>query len=265
MRRPYGQRRPPEGGAPPFGPSRNLDLELELGMWVGPGNALGEPVPVAQAGERIAGFCLLNDWSARDVQGWEAQPLGPFLAKSFCTTLSPWIVTPEALAPFRVAQPPRPDGAPPPPAHLLDEADQRAGALDVLLQAFLLTPAMRARGAAPHPLSAASATNLYWTPAQMLAHHTTNGCNLRPGDLLGSGTVSGAPGSAPPAGAAEGAGRSGSLLELSEGGRRPLALPGGEERRFLEDGDEVILRATCRREGFATIGFGECRGVVVPA
>ncbi|MGI4947019.1 MAG: fumarylacetoacetase, partial [Janthinobacterium lividum] len=254
IRRPHGQRRPRGAEAPAFTPSRNLDYELELAVWIGAGNPLGQPIPIAGAAEHIAGYGLLNDWSARDVQGWEAQPLGPFLAKSFATSVSPWIVTPEALAPFRVPPRPRLEGDPVPLPYLTDEADIRAGALDVTLEAFLLTPGMVARGSAPHRLSAASATHLYWTPAQMVAHHASGGCNLRPGDLFGSGTIS------PP-----GPGESGSLIELSEAGRHPVTLRGGESRRFLEDGDEVILRATCHRDGFASIGFGECRGVVLPA
>jgi fumarylacetoacetase len=254
IRRPNGQRRPPAGAAPDFGPARNLDYELELGIWIGPGNALGTPVPITEAHRHIAGFCLLNDWSARDIQAWEYQPLGPFLAKNFATSISPWIVTPEALAPFRIAQPSRPDGDPAPLPYLFDPEDQRAGALDLTLEVLLLTARMRAAGAAPHRLSQAEARHLYWTPAQLLAHHTSGGCNLRPGDLLGTGTIS-----APtPDGY-------GSLMEITGNGRAPLLLPSGEERRFLEDGDEVILRAQARRDGFVPIGFGECRGAVLPA
>lgn len=254
IRRPNGQRKRPVEAEPSFGPSRNLDYELELGIWIGTGNALGSPVPIAEAGTHIAGFCLLNDWSARDIQGWEYQPLGPFLAKNFATSISPWIVTPEALAPFRVPQPARPAGDPAPLPHLFDAADQQAGALDLTLEVLLLTPHMRAGGMAPHRLSGASAQNLYWTPAQLLAHHTCGGCNLEPGDLLGSGTISGPT----PDGY-------GSLLEITNGGRAPITLPSGEERRFLEDGDEVILRAWAARDGFARIGLGECRGAVLPA
>ncbi len=254
VRRPNGQRKRADEAAPSFGPCRNLDYELELGVWVGPGNPLGEPVPIAEAADRIAGYCLLNDWSARDIQGWEYQPLGPFLAKSFGSTVSPWVVTPEALAPFRVAQPPRPEGDPAPLPYLLDEADQREGALDLELEVLLLTPGLKEKGLAPHRVASSGARHMYWTAAQMVAHHSSNGCNLQPGDLLGTGTIS-APGD-------EGCG---SLLETTQGGRRPVALASGEERRFLEDGDEVILRARARREGFAPIGFGECRGTVLPA
>ena len=254
VRRPNGQRKRADEAEPSFGPSRNLDYELELGAWIWQGNALGTPISISSAGEHIAGYCLLNDWSARDVQGWEYQPLGPFLAKSFATSISPWIVTPEALAPFRCAQPPRPEGDPRPLPYLWDDADQAGGALDLELDVLLLTPAMRERGDAPRQLSQGTARDLYWTPAQLVAHHASGGCNLQPGDLLGTGTISGGkPGSF------------GSLLELTVGGREPLRLPGGEERRFLEDGDEVILRARARREGYASIGLGECRGRVVPA
>jgi fumarylacetoacetase len=254
VRRPGGQRKRADEAEPSFGASRSLDCELELGVWIGPGNALGTPIPIGHAAEHIAGYCLLNDWSARDIQAWEYQPLGPLLAKSFATSISPWIVTPEALAPFRCPPPPRPEGDPRPLPYLWDNADQASGALDLEIEALLLTPAMRARGEAPFRLSQGTSRDLYWTPAQLVAHHASNGCNLQPGDLLGSGTISGtAPGSY------------GSLLELTRGGREPIGLPGGEERRFLEDGDEVILRARARREGFASIGLGECRGRVSPA
>ncbi len=252
FRRPRGQRKPASQSVPDFGPCRNLDYELELGVWVGPGNTLGEPVGIASAGEHIAGFCLLNDWSARDIQAWEYQPLGPFLAKNFCTSVSPWLVTTEALAPFRVAQRERPAGDPPSLAYLNDPIDQARGALDIELEVYLLTPQMRAAGSSPHRLSAATTRELYWTPAQMVAHQTSNGCNLQPGDLFGSGTISGRD----PA-------SFGSLLEITEGGRNSVRLPSGETRRFLEDGDEVIFRAQCRKDGFASIGFGECRGRVL--
>jgi fumarylacetoacetase len=254
IRRPNGQRKRPDEAEPSYGPCRNLDYELELGVWVGPGNALGEPIPVGAATEHVAGYCLLNDWSARDIQGWEYQPLGPFLAKNFGTTVSPWVVTPEALAPFRTAQPPRPEGDPAPLPYLWDEADQGEGALDLELEVLLLTPGLKEKGLAPHRIASSNTRHLYWTVAQMVAHHSCNGCDLRPGDLFGSGTIS-APGE-------EGYG---SLLEATQGGRRPIALASGEERRFLEDGDEVVLRARARREGFAPIGFGECRGAVLPA
>lgn len=254
VRRPNGQRKRATEDAPSFGPSRNLDYELEMGVWVGPGNALGEPVPIGDASARISGFCLLNDWSARDIQGWEYQPLGPFLAKNFHTTVSPWIVTPEALAPFRIAQTPRPAGDPAPLAHLFDATDQAEGALDVQLEALLLTRAMRESNTPPHRLSIGNARHLYWTVAQMLAHHTSNGCDLRPGDLFGTGTIS----------APEDTGW-GSLLEISRAGKQPVALPSGESRTFLEDGDEIILRGRCTRAGTAPVGFGECRGTIVAA
>src|SRR3954447_7701873 len=254
IHRPNGQRKLPTETTPSFGPCRNLDYELELGVWIGPGNALGEPIPIARAADHVAGFCLLNDWSARDVQAWEYQPLGPVLAKSFATTVSPWIVTPQALEPFPTAQPPRPDGDPTPLPYLLDDADQRAGALEIELEVLLLTERMRAARDSPHRLSLGSTRHLYWTVAQLVAHHASNGCSLRPGDLLGSGTIS-----APvPDGY-------GSLLEITRGGREPIALPNGETRRFPEDGDEVILRARALRDGFVPIGFGECRAVVLPA
>ncbi len=249
VRRPNGQRKPAREEVPSFGPSRNLDYELELGFWIGAGNALGEPIPIAEASEHIAGFCLLNDWSARDIQGWEAQPLGPFLAKSFSTSISPWIVTPEALEPFRIAQAPRPDGDPAPLDYLLDETDQTAGALDIALEVTLTVP-----GHAPVPLCRSNARHLYWTVAQLVAHHASGGCNLQPGDLFGSGTISG-PDKA----------SAGCLLELTRGGREPVTIAPGIERRFLEDGDIVTFRATCRRDGFASIGFGECRAEILPA
>lgn len=254
VRRPAGQRKPPDQPAPDFGPCRNLDYELELGVWIGPGNALGEPVPIAEAHRYIAGFCLLNDWSARDIQAWEYQPLGPFLAKSFMTSISPWIITAEAMAPFRIPQTPRPAGDPAPLPYLTDAADQAGGALAIRFEVSLLTPRMREQGTAPHVLSQANAGSLYWTVAQMVAHHTSNGCNLSAGDLFGSGTISGAD----PA-------SYGSLMEITRSGREPLTLPNGESRRFLEDGDEVVLRARCEAAGCASIGFGECRGRVVAA
>jgi len=254
VRRPNGQRKPAAEAVPTFGPSRNLDYEVELGIWVGQGNALGTAIPIADAAEHIAGFCLLNDWSARDIQGWESQPLGPFLAKSFSTTISPWIVTPEALAPFRAPQPPRPDGDPAPLPYLHDAADQAGGALDLELEVLLITAQMRKQGLAPHRLSIGSSLALYWTPAQLLVHHASGGCNLNPGDLFGTGTIS--------APTSDGCG---SLLEITQGGRAPITLPSGEERRFLEDGDEVILCARAKRPGAASIGFGPCRGIITAA
>ena len=254
VRRPNGQRKRPEETGPSFGPARNLDYELELGIWVGPGNALGTPIPISEAGQHIAGYCLLNDWSARDIQSWEYQPLGPFLSKSFHSTISCWVVTPEALAPFRAPQTVRAEDEPQPLPYLTNQSDQRLGALDIELEVLITSQIMRDHRTAPHRLSVGNTSNLYWTPQQMLAHHTSNGCNLSPGDLLGTGTISSA--------TAEGFG---SLLEITQGGRVPFTLPTGEERRFLEDGDEVILRARTRRNGHASIGFGECRATIQAA
>ena len=252
--RPNGQRKGPNDAEPSFGPARRLDYEMELGIWVGQGNALGHPIPIGEANQHIAGYCLLNDWSARDIQAWEYQPLGPFLAKNFHTTISPWVVTAEALAPFRVPQPARAAGDPAPLPYLFDEADQRNGAFAIELEVLLSTTAMRRQGIAPFTLSRGSATDMYWTMAQIVTHHASNGCNLQPGDLIGTGTISG------PEKAAFG-----SLLELSRGGAEPIALPTAETRTFLEDGDEVILRATAKAEGRIPIGFGDCRAVILPA
>ena len=252
--RPNGQSKAPDMTTPTFGPSRRLDYELELGVWIGPGNALGEPIDVAAAADHIAGFCLLNDWSARDLQAWEYQPLGPFLAKNFQTTISPWIVTSEALAPFRIAQPPRAPDDPRPLDYLWDDNDQAAGALSIELEVSLLTARMRQSGLAPHRLSRGPASNLYWTVAQIVTHHASNGCNLNPGDLLGTGTISGPERDA-----------FGSLLEISRGGAEPFTLPNGEARTFLEDGDEVLLSAVARADGRVPLGFGSCRAVVLPA
>jgi fumarylacetoacetase len=254
VRRPNGQHKPPEQAAPDFGPCRNLDYELELGVWIGPGNDLGSPIPIAEASNHVAGLCLLNDWSARDIQSWESQPLGPFLAKSLATFVSPWIVTTDALAPFRIAQPPRPAGDPAPLPHLNDAADQARGCFNITFEVSLLTPKMRAAGAAPHQLSRSSAGDLYWTVAQMVAHHSSNGCNLQPGDLFGSGTVSGT-----------GAGSAGCLLEMTRGGRDRVSLPNGETRAYLEDGDEISFHGQAHRTGHVSIGFGECRGTVTEA
>jgi fumarylacetoacetase len=254
VRRPNGQRKRPDEAEPSFGPCRRLDYELELGVWIGPGNPQGVPIPIDRAADHVAGYCLLNDWSARDIQAWEYQPLGPFLAKSFHTTVSPWIVTPEALAPFRSAQVARPDSDPTPLSYLWDEADQRSGGLDVELEALLLTATSRAAGRQPARLALSDTRHLYWTVAQLVAHHTSNGCSLAPGDLFGSGTIS--------APTRDGFG---SLLETTSGGKQPLTLPDGETRTFLADGDEVILRGRARRAGAVTIGFGECRARVLPA
>lgn len=254
VRRPNGQTLAPGAEAPGFGPSKRLDYELELGIWIGPGNEMGEAIGIGQAEQHVAGYCLLNDWSARDVQAWEYQPLGPFLAKNFATSVSPWVVTAEALAPFRKAQPARPEGDPQPLPYLLDEHDQAQGAFDIQLEVLLQTAAMREQGIEPLRLALSNTQNMYWTVAQMVAHHSVGGCKLQAGDLFGSGTLSGP---APEA--------FGSLLESTFGGKQPLQLPGGEQRTFLQDGDEVIFRAWCEREGYPRIGFGECRGVILPA
>jgi fumarylacetoacetase len=254
VRRPNGQRKGPDEAEPTFGPCRLLDYELEVGVVVGGANPLGEPVPIAEAPDRLFGLCLLNDWSARDLQAWEYQPLGPFLAKSFASTISPWIVTFDALAPYRVPAAARAEGDPAPLPHLFNEADQHSGGVDVSLEVELMTPQMREQGTPAFTVSRSSFADLYWTPAQMLTHHASNGCNLQPGDLFGSGTVSGPEPEA-----------RGCLLERTWRGSQPLALPGGETRTFLQDGDEVILRGRCSRDGRASIGFGECRGVIEPA
>ncbi|NMZ11479.1 fumarylacetoacetase [Pseudomonas proteolytica] len=254
VRRPKGQTLPAGHSEPTFGPCARLDYELELGIWIGQGNAMGDSIAIGDAAEHIAGFCLLNDWSARDIQAWEYQPLGPFLSKSFITSISPWVVTAEALEPFRKAQPARPAGDPQPLPYLLDSRDQAAGGFDIELEVLLTTAAMREQNLPAHRLTLSNTQHMYWTVAQMVAHHSVNGCQLQAGDLFGSGTLSG------PA-----AGQFGSLLEITEGGKKPIELASGEVRKFLEDGDEIILRARCQRDGFASIGFGECRGTVVAA
>ena len=254
VRRPNGQIKPPQLDQPQFGPSARLDYETELGLYIGTGSTLGNPIPVSSAGQHVFGFCLLNDWSARDIQVWEYQPLGPFLAKNFATTVSAWVVPAAALRPYRTPAWVRAVGDPAPLPHLSDPDDQRYGAIDIKLETYLLTAKMRQASAGAHKLSSASFANTYWTVAQMIAHHTSNGCNLLTGDLLGSGTVSGPD-----------AGSWGSLLELTHGGAQPLHLPNGETRRFLEEGDEIILRGHCSRQGAARIGFGECRGTVLAA
>jgi fumarylacetoacetase len=254
VRRPRGQRRPDPAAPPDFGPTQNLDYELEVGFFVGPGNLLGDPVPIAKAGERIFGLCLLNDWSARDIQAWEYQPLGPFLAKSFATSVSPWVVTMEALEPFRSPAFARPAGDPEPLPYLSSTEQTARGGLDVTLQVLLASAKMREQGLAAVELCRSNLRELYWTPAQLFAHHGSNGCNLRPGDLLGSGTVSG-----------ESKESRGCLLERTWRGTEPLTLPSGETRRYLEDGDEVVLRGFCERPGLTRIGLGECRAVVEPA
>ncbi len=254
VRRPQGQSKAPDAAAPSFGPSRLLDYELEVGFFVGQGNALGSPIPLDQAEEHIFGYCLVNDWSARDIQAWEYQPLGPFLAKSFATTVSPWVVTTEALAPYRVAAFERASDDPQPLPHLSASDNAQKGGLDLQLEAYLLTPQMRQQGLEPHRLSRGNFRHMYWTAAQMLTHHASAGCNLRPGDLMASGTVSGPEKDA-----------RGCLLEITWRGRDAIELPSGESRTFLQDGDEVVFRGYCEAPGAARIGFGECRGVILPA
>jgi fumarylacetoacetase len=253
FRRPVGQTLPAGAQEPSLGPTRRLDYELELGIFIGQPNELGEPVSIDDAPERVFGLALFNDWSARDVQAWEYQPLGPFLAKNFASTLSPWIVTTEALAPFRRPFS-RPESDPQPLPYLDSPGHRESGVLDIQLEVWLQTARMHEEGSAGERLSVSNFADAYWTVAQMVAHHTVNGCNLRSGDLFGTGTLSGA---APDA--------AGSLLELSQGGKAPIALHNGETRTFLEDGDTVILRGSCTRPGARRIGFGECRGTVLPA
>jgi fumarylacetoacetase len=249
IRRPCGQTRSGSETEPKFGRTRSLDYELEIGVFVGPGNPLGEPIPITLAEEHIFGLCLLNDWSARDLQGWEYQPLGPFLAKNFATTISPWVVTLEALEPYRMAAPARPDGDPAPLDYLSPPSGAR-GRFDVSLEVFLQSKQMQEEGMGPMQLSRSNLRDLYWTVAQLLTHHASNGCNLRPGDLMATGTVSGPE-----------QGSEGCLLEkLSD--TDPVKLPSGETRRFLEDGDTVIMRAYAEREKLPRIGFGECVGTV---
>jgi fumarylacetoacetase len=251
--RPQGQQLLANAAQPVLAPSTRLDYELELGCFVGPCNQLGKAVAIDNAEQHLFGLCLLNDWSARDLQAWEYQPLGPFLAKNFATTVSPWIVSMEALAPFRAAW--TRAAADPQPLPYLDSAEQRdAGALDVELHVYLQTAAMRAAGIAATRVARTNYRDAYWTMAQMLAHHTVNGCNLQPGDLLGTGTQSGPE-----------AGQCGSMLELTAGGKNPLVLPNGETRSFLSDGDSVILRGYCRAPGRVGIGFGSVAGTVLPA
>jgi fumarylacetoacetase len=261
VHRPAGQVLPTGASAPEFRPTEKLDFELELGVWIGSGVEAGRPVSIDRAEGHVAGYCLLNDWSARDIQAWEYQPLGPFLSKNFATTVSGWVVTPEALAPFR-ARVARPTADPRPLPHLatsVDGADDGAGdgaggGLDITLEVLLSTAAMRRAGHAAARLSSSSTRHMYWSVAQMITHHTSNGCDLRPGDLLGSGTLSG-----PEPGA------QGSLLELTRNGTTPIRLPSGELRTFLEDGDEVTLRARATRDGIGSVGFGDCVAVVQTA
>ena len=252
VKRPSGQRKPPAADTPSFGACAQLDYELEVGAIMGRGNALGEPIPIGKAAEHIFGLCLSNDWSARDIQAWEYQPLGPFLAKNFLTSISPWIVTLEALEPYRTTAFVRPEGDPQPLPYLSDERDQQSGGFDVSLDVYLSSRKMREEKAPAVRVSHGNFRDLYWTFAQMVAHHTSNGCNLQAGDLIGSGTVSGNSKEA-----------RGCLLELTWRGSEPLTLPSEETRKFLEDGDEVIFHGYAEREGYARIGFGECRGVIV--
>jgi fumarylacetoacetase len=251
--RPLGQTKGPNENQPSLRPSHRLDYELELGVFMGAGNELGESVSLDDAESHAFGLVLLNDWSARDVQAWEYQPLGPFLAKNFASTISPWIVTMEALAPFRSTFE-RAESDPQPLPYLESQSNRQQGGLDVELEVWLQTQKMHEAGLAPQRLSQSNFSDAYWTLAQMITHHTVNGCNLQPGDLLGSGTLSGA---APE--------QAGSLLELSAGGKKTLTLANGETRTFLEDGDSVTLRAHCVREGFRRIGFGDCQGQVLAA
>lgn len=253
VRRPLGQTRD-EGSPPGYGPSKRLDYECEVGAFIGVGNELGDPIPLARAEQHVFGLCLVNDWSARDIQSWEYQPLGPFLAKNFATTVSPWVVTMEALIPYRAPACVRPQGDPAPLPYLDDPTDRAHGGIAITLDVLLRSAKMRSAGVSPHRVSRASFTQMYWTIAQMVTHHASNGCNLKPGDLIASGTVSGAEPDA-----------RGCLLELAWRGTEPVALPGGEARTFLQDGDDVILRGSCSREGFARIGFGDCIGTVLPA
>jgi fumarylacetoacetase len=253
FRRPNGQRRGADDSKPEFGPTTRLDYELELGLIIGRPNVQGVPINIEHAEDHLFGVTLFNDWSARDIQAWEYQPLGPFLAKNFASTVSPWIVTMEALAPFRKPFK-RPAGDPEPLPYLDSAANREQGAIDIELEVWLQTAKMQATGHAGDRLSRSNFTNGYWTAAQLVAHHTVNGCNLSNGDLFGSGTLSG-----------PNADQGGSLLELSQGGKHPIRLSNGETRTFLEDGDTVILRGYCNREGFRRIGFGECRGTVLPA
>ena len=251
VRRPRGQTRDDGAAMPSFGPTRRLDYELELGAVIGAGNTLGSPIAIGDAELHIAGLCLVNDWSARDMQAWEYQPLGPFLAKNFATTVSPWLVTLDALSPFRAPALARPSGDPAPLSYLRDPANERTGGFDIALEVLLSSSRMRAERHAPMRVSIGSFTSMYWTVAQLLTHHASNGCNLQPGDLLASGTVSG-----------ETKESRGCLLERTWRGTEPLTLPTGETRKFLEDGDEVTMRGWCERAGFRRIGFGECRGTV---
>ncbi len=251
--RPRGQIMPPGATSPIFSECKRLDFELELGVWMGPGNQPGDPIKLADADEHLFGMCLLNDWSARDIQSWEYVPLGPFLAKNFATTISPWIITLEALAPYRVAWL-RPDNDPKPMAYLDDPSNRDEGAIDITIESWLESEAMRQAAQGASRMSHSSFRHSYWNIGQMLAHHTIGGCNMNPGDLFGTGTQSGPT-------ATEAA----AMIELTQGGINPITLNNGETRSFLQDGDAVILKAWCEKPGFARIGFGESRGLVLPA
>jgi fumarylacetoacetase len=251
--RPMGQTMAPGAVAPAYGPCARLDYELELGIYIGQGNAAGEAIPLDRAEDHIFGICLLNDWSARDIQFWEMAPLGPFLAKNFATTVSPWIVTMDALAPYRSAWS-RPADHPQPLPYLEGRANRESGAIDIRLEVWLESERDRAAGSGPTRLSATSFRHQYWSIAQMVAHHTVGGCSLNPGDLFGSGTISG-----------PGPGEAGAMIELTRGGQSPIALANGDARGFLQDGDAVMLRGWCEKPGAARIGFGESRGMVLPA
>jgi fumarylacetoacetase len=254
VKRPQGQNRSDAEKPPIYIPCRNLDYEMEVGFFVSNGNGMGETIPIENAEEHIFGLCLVNDWSARDIQAWEYQPLGPFLAKNFATTISPFVVTMEALAPFRTAAFARPEGDPAPLDYLAYEENEKQGGIDVNLEVYIASQKMRDENIAPMLVSRSNMKDLYWTIGQMLAHHASNGCNLQSGDLIATGTISGPEKS-----------ERGCLLEMTWRGTEPIELPTGEQRRFLEDGDEVIMKGFCEREGFRRIGFGECRGVILPA
>ena len=252
--RPHGQTKPRDADQPEFGPSQQLDYELEVGILVGSANTLGQRVAVDEAEDHVFGLCLLNDWSARDMQLWESQPLGPFLAKSFATSISPWVVTLDALAPFRCPAFARRPSDPRPLAYLSSEQNDRTGGIDITVEVLFRSAEMRRHDLEPVLLSRSSFQDMFWTVAQMVTHQTSNGCNLRPGDLLGSGTISGSED-----------GSQGCLLEMTRQGARPVEVPTGEQRSFLADGDEIVLRGFCEREGYATIGLGECAGVLLSA
>ncbi len=250
-KRPVGQTKAPDADMPSFGPSVAFDYETEIGFYVGPGNPLGQPVSIDEAEDHIFGLCILNDWSARDIQAWEYQPLGPFLAKSFASHVSPWVVTLEALAPFRGAAFGRPGGDPAPLPYLSSGANEAEGGFDVNIEVSIASEQMRKEDTDPVTLAVTNMQNLYWTIFQMLTHHTSNGCNLRPGDMMGTGTISGPSEDA-----------LGSILEITKRGTEPVKLPTGEERKFLGDGDELVMHAWCERDGARSIGFGECRAVI---